>query len=273
MDFGQLTGFANGGSGGFDGSIGPRAMAARRDLAMQGGQDQSGFSDPTGAFFNLILQQLNAPPPMTPGGTKRLPIDYSLGVDPGHPWSSGKIPGRTVVSSRVKAIPQTDFLFNWNAQFKTNDARMGSKYGTTANFADAKTQYIQGMPGLKPTGELGATPDYSNLINLADQVWGTKQGDFTSVLANLQKGIGNAQSIAGTFNSQAGAAAGGAAGAAYMDQLKAYLAPKLIEASQLQNFNYEPTLNGNPTGGPLVAGPNQQRETILEYQRRMNAAK
>jgi hypothetical protein len=98
-------------------------------------------------------------------------------------------------------------------------------------------------------------PDFSKLINYSNQAFGGDQGDATAMLRQLQKDIGSGQQLAGTFESQAGAAAGGAAGAAFMNQLKAILAPKLIEASQVQQGQYvAPTMNGNVLPGYNIPG-------------------
>jgi len=270
MDLGFLTGF--GGGVGYEPGLGAQALSQRKATAMQGGQDQSAFADPTAGFFNLILKQLDAPP-ITPGGTKTLGTDFSRGIDPQHPFDVAFAAGQRTSNGQGRQGPldpsKAQYSDNWNV--RTRGSQMYAKYGPS--MGRSPDVYTKGVSDLTQTGEAAATPDFSRLIDLSNQVWGTQQGDFGALLQGLQKDIGGAQSQAGTFLSQAGAAAGGAAGAALMARLQSILAPRLVDASKvLQGFNQQYTINGNPVpGAPMGVAPNKQLETILQFQKRMGA--
>lgn len=227
-------------SGDIGDPIGAQALLRRRQKASGGGMDQSAFQDPTGFFFNSLVQQL-ANPPMTPGGE----AGYGPGNRNPNPWLRAPVPDQSRPNMRV----ETDYK-KWGG----NTAAPGLSYGENK----VKAGYFQsgaGIPALNfvPTGTMAPAPDFTKLIDMSNQAFGgVPNGDFGALLGGLQKDIASGQYAAGTFESQAGAAAGGAAGAALMARLQGILAPHLVAAAQVpQGYNYNLMLGNNRQANPF----------------------
>lgn len=276
MDLGTLTGFGDPGYGGGMG-MGPQALARRRAAAAGGGQDQGAYEDPTGVYFQALLKQLGSPD-YIPGGTEHLKMDFSKGVDPQHPYDVGyKAPEKTFGSPYGKR-PDANAEWNQNWTSRTEYSKLYAKYGPSLGVNQGG--YIPGKIEFTPTGQAAGAPDFSRLIDLANQAFGGSGGDFQSFMSRVGKDINAAQGLSGTFESQAGAAANSAAMAGLQVKLQSLLAPRLVNAAQqLQGFNYELTQNGNPLPGQVGMLPNGQmgfggfaiapdknRTTVLQYQ-------
>lgn len=230
--------------------MGPQALLRRRQKAVGGGMDQSAFEDPMGLFFSLVQKQLQAPP-MTNPGAPQVP-GYRPGTE-ANPYGRVDTSVRGVSGAAASGKKPGFQDYNWfNFNERTMQSKMYSKYGNVQGAPLQNTTY--GQRGLMNIGEAPA-PDYTNLINYSNQAFNGDQGAATDVLRQLQKDIGSGQQMAGTFESQAGAAAGGAAGAAFLNQLKAILAPQLVQAAQTPQGQYiVPTVNGNVVPQYKAAG-------------------
>lgn len=274
MDLGFLTGF--GGGYGGDQGLGPQALARRRAAGAGGGQDQGAYEDPTGVYFRAILNQLGSPG-YIPGGTSRLQMDFSKGADKNHPYDIAYV-GPQKVYGPPQGKDSTNYEWNLNWYYRTKESRLGAKYGLTEGIKPGG--YIPGKIEFTPTGEAAGAPDFSQLIDLANQAFGTGAGDFQDLLSRMGKDVNAAQGLSGTFESQAGAAANSAALAGLQAKMQSLLAPRLVNAAQqLQGFNYQLTKNGNPLPGVpgmlpngqmgfggFAIGPDKNRTTVLQYQ-------
>ena len=275
MDLGTLTGF--GGGYGADQGLGPQALARRRAAGAGGGQDQGGYEDPTGFYFQALLKQLNSPG-YIPGGTTHLQMDFSKGVDKNHPYDVAYNAPQKTFGQPAGPRPDANPEWNQNWATRSNYSKLYAKYGPTLGVNPGG--YVAGKTEFTPTGEAAGAPDFSRLIDLSNQAFGGSAGDFQNFLSAAGKDINAAQGLSGTFESQAGAAANSAAMAGLQVKLQALLAPRLVNAAQqLQGFNYELTRNGNPLPGQVGMLPNGQmgfggfaiapdknRTTVLQYQ-------
>jgi hypothetical protein len=245
-------------------ALGAQALLRRKQKTAGGGMDQSGFGDPMGFFFNKLLQQLQNPP-TTPGGTT---IPNGPGVYPMTKAGSG-VP-QNIGFNTGSPLKALDYRTAYNSMSQT--WRDKYKYGTDiqgarGGIAGTPSQIDWSQLHNAPTGELAATPDYSQLFDMANQAFGgaAPSGEFGGLLQSLQKDIGAGQYAAGTFESQAGAAAGGAAGAAMMAKLQAAVAPQLVQGAGVkQGYNYTVNLGNQPISYFGLRSGAQENQTVFQ---------